>query len=190
VPVGVAGVVGGGGGVVGGVGQGGKGGTAVKLLFLDIDGVLNVHESDPEVAILNYVLRRTDARLVLSSAWRYLVHRGEMNLAGLDWLLRSHGVLAGRLVGITRPDTMRDRMDYDGRPGTWPQVDERGQQIADYIRNDVFDAPEFTMLDGYAVVDDLDLGIREAGHPFVQTDGAVGLTGADAERLVELLGRA
>jgi hypothetical protein len=40
------------------------------------------------------------------------------------------------------------------------------------------------------VVDDLDLGIREAGHPFVQTDGAVGLTVADAERLVELLGRA
>jgi hypothetical protein len=163
----------------------------VKLLFLDIDGVLNVHESDPEVlcgqihkdkvALLNRVLRETDARIVLSSAWRYLVHRGEMDLTGLEWLLRSHGVLAGRLVGITRPDTMRATMDYDGRPGTWPQVNERGQQITDYLR--------VAWPTGYAVVDDLDLGIREARHPFVQTDGGVGLTLGDAERLIELLGR-
>ncbi len=39
----------------------------------------------------------------------------------------------------------------------------------------------------YAVVDDLDLGISEAGHPFVQTDGTAGLHEEDAARLVDLL---
>jgi hypothetical protein len=164
----------------------------VKLLFLDIDGVLNTHEFLPDVlcgqihkdkvALLNDVLRATGAKVVLSSAWRYLVHRGEMNLAGMDWLLRSHGLLSGRLVGITRPDTMRDRTEYDGQPGTWPQHNERGSQISDYLRENPVVA--------HAVVDDIDLGISEAGHPFVITDGLFGLRAEEAERLIELLGRA
>jgi hypothetical protein len=163
----------------------------VKILFLDIDGVLNSHPPlDPEVMCgtfdrdkvqrLNHVLRVTDARIVLSSAWRYLVHRFEMNLAGLDWLLRSHGVLAGRLLCVTRKDTMQ-RPPYGGDPAGWPIDDERGQQITEWLR-------KVGRLDAYAVVDDLDLGIRAAGHPFVQTVGSVGLTDADAAKLVAMLG--
>lgn len=162
----------------------------MKILFLDLDGVLNCHEHNPEVlcgqihkdkvALLNDVLRRTGAKLVLSSAWRYLVHRGDMKLVGLEWLLRSHGVLAGRLIGITRKDTMV-REVYNGEPRTWPASNERGQQIADWLAMNRRGAT-------YAVVDDLDLGISAAGHPFVQTDGAVGLTAEDADRLVSLLG--
>jgi hypothetical protein len=100
----------------------------IKLLFLDIDGVLNAHESDPDVLcgpifrdkvrLLNRILRATDAKVVLSSAWRYIVHRGEATLQGMDWLLRSHGMLANRLIGVTRPDTMRvdDRRTAGSRP--------------------------------------------------------------------------
>jgi hypothetical protein len=162
----------------------------MRLLFLDIDGVLNAHEPlDPEVMcgtfhpdkimLLNQVLRQTDAKIVLSSAWRYLVHRGEMNLDGLEWLLRSHGVLAGRLHGITRKDSERKTMSWDGTYASWVHGNERGKQIAEYLGNDR-SIP-------YAVVDDLDLGISDCGHPFVQTDGAVGLRIEEAQQLVKLL---
>lgn len=161
----------------------------MRLLFLDIDGVLNTHEFDPEVLsgtlhrdkviLLNEVLRETEAKLVISSAWRYLIHRREMNLTGFEWLLRSHGIIAGRLVGITRPDTTRQQTDYDGRPETWVQVNERGDQIGDYLKE--------TKHSGYAVVDDLDLGISTSGHPFVRTDGNIGLTREDADSLIQLL---
>lgn len=162
----------------------------MKILFLDVDGVLNSHPPlDPEVmcgtfdrdkvARLNRVLRATGASIVLSSAWRYLVHRGAMNLVGLDWLLRSHGVMQGRLLCVTRKDTMQ-RQPYGGDPEGWPIDDERGQQITEWLR-------KVGRLDAYAVVDDLDLGIRAAGHPFVQTVGSVGLTDGDAAELVGML---
>ena len=66
----------------------------MSILFLDIDGVLNTHENDPEVMcgqihrdkvqLLNGVLRDTGARIVLSSAWRYSIYRNEATLMGLE----------------------------------------------------------------------------------------------------------
>lgn len=161
----------------------------IPLIFLDVDGVLNDHQFDPEVMCgqihrdkvgrLNRILRATGAGIVLSSAWRYIVHRSEANLMGMEWLFRSHGLLAGRLVGITRSDTMEPK-EYDGRPGTWPVVNERGRQIADWLAESGQDHP-------YVVIDDLDLGISDAGHPFIRTDGKLGLTDDEADRAIELL---
>lgn len=155
----------------------------MNLLFLDIDGVLNIHGPlDPncmcgqidkdKVRILNDILVEADAKIVLSSAWRYIVHRGEMNLRGMEWLFRSHGILADRLIGITREDSIR-RAFYNGKEGTWPITNERGQQIADWRR-------ENNHSDRYVVIDDLDLGIRDFEHPFVHVNGSVGLTRLDA----------
>ncbi len=164
----------------------------MKILFLDIDGVLNEHETlDPEVecgrfhadkvARLNRVLRDTGAKIVLSSAWRYFIHRGEMNLTGLDWLLRSHGIMQGRLIGVTERDAEREDPHWDGK--SWPLTNERGGQIANYLRHKV----GLVHVERYAVVDDLDLGISEALHPFVQTVGTVGLTDYNAGCLVQML---
>jgi HAD domain in Swiss Army Knife RNA repair proteins len=162
----------------------------VKILFLDIDGVLNTHEPlcphamsgqihDDKAAMLKQILIDTGAKVVLSSAWRYLVHRGEMNLIGLNWLFRSHGLPAGAIIDITREDTLIQREPWDGSK-PWPVTNERGQQIADWCRQNNFKGQ-------YAVVDDLDLGISAAGHPFVQTEPQVGLTAVDARRLAGLL---
>ena len=158
----------------------------MKILFLDIDGVLNnnapisgVSQSPTlyrhKVALLNHVLMETGALVVVSSAWRYLIHRGEMNLAGLDWLLRSHGMMAGRLAGVTRADPP------GGDHGEWGNPNERGQQIADWLREHPGDHT-------YAVLDDLDLGITAAGHPFVQTDGKLGLGFSEVRQLMAILG--
>lgn len=169
----------------------------MKVLFLDLDGCLNQHEPlDPEVmcgrihadkvALLNHVLRTTGANIVLSSAWRYFIHRGEMDLSGLDWLMRSHGIMQNRVISITRPDTM-ERPKYNGDPETWPVSNERGQQITDWLAVSL--GMTGFAVDRYAVLDDLDLGISAAGHPLVLVDGKVGLTPAAADRLIDLLGK-
>jgi|ERR1700733_5942941 len=175
-----------------------------KLLFLDVDGVLNDHSPlDPDVmcgqihkdkvALLNHILRETGAEMVLSSAWRYLIFRQEMNLVGMEWLLRSHGVLANRLIGITAPDTL-ERVTYNGKPADWPVENERGALIRRWLDGNRLGWPDGDRLQPrlswqYVVLDDLDLGISAAGHPFVHVDGTVGLTAADAERAIRLLGR-
>lgn len=153
----------------------------MKVLFLDIDGVLNDHAkhangycgTKPEcVAEMNRVLAATGCKIVISSAWRYMVLCGSMTLNGLEQLLLTHGLACnGRLIGFTRRDVSAE-------------VSDRGAQIREWLMLHGSD------VERYAVVDDLDLGISECGHPFVQTDGARGLTEADADRLIELLGRA
>ena len=76
------------------------------ILFLDIDGVLNGHEQDAQgynriqpgpVVHLNRILAETEARLVISSSWRYLVHSGAMTLEGFSYMLITHG------IGVPRP---------------------------------------------------------------------------------------
>ena len=157
----------------------------MKILFLDLDGVANGHErhangycgTKPEcVAQLNRVIAATDCKLVISSAWRYLVVNESMTLLGLENLLLTHGLdCKGRVAGLTRED--RSLSDKH----------ERGKQVREWINSYL----SFNLrLDRYAVVDDDDeLGIPEAGHPFVKTDGKVGLTEADADKLIALLGR-
>lgn len=161
----------------------------MKIITLDCDGVLNNHTwnmeaasntIDPDkMARINYILRETAAKIVLSSAWRYLIHRGEMNLKGLDWLFRSHGMIAGSIIDITRKDGVCQAAFDRGQP--WIHVNERGQQIADWLA----DHPE---IETYCVIDDMDLGISELhGSNFVQTDGKVGITDSDVERVLEIL---
>jgi HAD domain in Swiss Army Knife RNA repair proteins len=157
---------------------------SLAYLFLDIDGVLNNHDFDKDAQsngihkekaeMLNVILKRTDAKIVLISAWRYLVHRGDMTLSGLEYLLCSHGIMKGRLIGITRMDTM-----IDGKP----VPNERGKQIHDWLLDNVPDGTPYK----YVVMDDLDLGISEACHPFVQTEDAIGMRPDDAYRAIQIL---
>ena len=174
----------------------------MNLIFLDVDGVLNTHQPLEErvmcgklhaskVRRLNLLIQETDARIVLSSAWRYLVHRGEMNLTGLGWLLRSHGAI-DCLVGITRPDTM-ERPKWDGSTPWQPCNNERGQQIREWIDNNEehwrLETPhrQPERVERYVVIDDLDLGISEAKHPFVHVNGQRGFTWADYDKALEIL---
>ena len=161
------------------------------VVFLDCDGVIAPHEAEYDqvclsgkisrehVLRLNRILHATDARVVLSSAWRYLIFNGDMVLSGFDWLLRSHGFMHSRLTGVTPPDTMV-RGNYNGVPSSWPQEAERGTQITRW-REGIGHAAK------YVVLDDLDLGITAAGHQLILCDGRVGLTDADVERAIGIL---
>jgi hypothetical protein len=147
-----------------------------SLIFLDIDGVLNRHRPWPNGYIgiepacayrFNRLLKLTGAKIVVSSAWRYLIHSGSMTTKGFENLLLSHGINChDRVIGLTEPDAE-----------SWK--DERGIQIYRWLEG----KPRCP----YVVIDDLDLGITAAGHPFVETLGNHGLRWCDVRLAVQLL---
>lgn len=92
----------------------------MKLLFLDIDGVLNNHiyyeESQSTtmdewcVGYLNKIITtEPDLHVVVSSAWRYMMLKGAMTLQGFKYLLQTHGVSSKiNLIGCCGEDWEED----------------------------------------------------------------------------------
>jgi hypothetical protein len=151
------------------------------IIFLDIDGVLNGHEFlidaksckiDSEcIHRLNRILRETDARIVLSSAWRYMIHGHAMTLEGFHYMLRTHGLL-GSLNGTDRLIIDLTCRDCD--------IPERPDQIRAWLANKGHGSDQ-----RYIVIDDLEADWGDLR--IVQTDGAIGLTDADADRAIAML---
>jgi hypothetical protein len=160
-----------------------------RIIFLDIDGVLNRHELQasgyagmlPEcVQSLNRIIDATDADIIISSAWRYLIEPSCMTIKGFICLMQSHGVKTWsdekqrhRVIARTRDDSKDHHSDYIR--------DERGEQILEWIeQND-------HVMSRIVVIDDLDLGISQTCLPFVQTVGSAGLTDQDAVKVINIL---
>lgn len=150
------------------------------IIFMDIDGVLNNHDFGTEaqsckidpacVQRMNRIIRETDARVVLSSAWRYMVHGHAMTLEGFHYMLRTHGFI-GSLNGCHRlivDLTCRDG-DIPGRP----------DQIKAWLANCIPPGP------AYVIVDDLDEVWK--GLHIVQPLSHEGLTDAQADEAIRIL---
>jgi hypothetical protein len=155
-----------------------------KILFLDIDGVLNNHKLDLVarsntidyccVVFLNQIIHATQCDIVLSSAWRYMI-LGKPEDAikpitklGFEYLLRTHGVTNEvKIIDVT----------------TWDEfVPTRGEQITHWLKQNKYEGR-------YVVVDDEKYDIEDKGHPLVQTDGKIGLTLTNAETIINILNR-
>lgn len=144
--------------------------AATSLVFLDFDGVLNserfyrvkpngVMGLDPEaVAILNTLIERTGAEVVVSSSWRI----GD-TVQGLTEKLVSVG-FTGKVIGVT-PDLF-------SRP--------RGEEIQAWL--DAHPATHRRLV----VIDD-DADMVHLTRRLVQTRFATGLTAEDVDRAVEIL---
>lgn len=162
----------------------------MKLIFLDIDGVLNGHDAhrhpngycgiDPAcVYRLNRIVAETGAAIVLSSAWRYLIGRG-MSFAGFKAMMLTYGLdRSAQIIGATVEDE---------------HIPDRGPQIGDWLLD--------VVVESYVILDD---GSDEPPHPpatkpltesliehheravIVFTDGTKGLTDADADRAIAIL---
>lgn len=165
----------------------------MRLIFLDIDGVLNGHDQHRHpngycgispgcVYHLNRIVRETGAELVISSAWRYLLNNA-MSLDGFRYMLMTYG--------------LDKDVHIQGRTARDEDIPDRGAQIHAYLAG----ALKLGRIDEYVVLDD---GNEEAPHPpatmplseslrrqcgdrWVQTNGKVGLTEADADRAVAIL---
>jgi hypothetical protein len=81
-----------------------------RIVFLDVDGVLNTNWSntgerfDPRIlpssaTILQALLSRSGAKIVVSSSWRRVVNDGTMKLGGFTLMLKTHGVSAANVIG-------------------------------------------------------------------------------------------
>jgi hypothetical protein len=145
----------------------------MKILFLDVDGVLNRREMDleapserldlPCIQNLNLILEATDARIVLSSSWRYMVLRGEMTLEGFEQILVTHGAVASvKIIGTTGDDA-----DFGWTMDNNEPV--RGKQIRRWMAEN----RARLGVTEYCVLDDEGDGIAELhSWRFVRTAGA------------------
>lgn len=146
----------------------------MKVLFLDIDGVLNsdtfyvnrpketkqlpypLSEFDPAcVKRLNYIFEQTKARLVVSSSWRHdsFISR-VLEKAGIKekvWDITPYGM---------------------GKP--------RGFEIRQFLS-------EHQNIENYVILDDVANMLPEQQSHFVHTKAYYGLTDEDAEKAITIL---
>ena len=144
-----------------------------KAVFLDVDGVLHPLGAAsffhaPCMSALRSIVEQTGAALVLSSSWQSSRQSAEL----VDAALRMNGL----------PPCVDQTVAPDARGRASPSGEEAGR--ADEIRRYVEAHPE-RCAGGWVAVDDTDLNL--AGH-FVRTDASSGLTPADADAAIRVLG--
>lgn len=160
----------------------------MKIIFLDIDGVINHFPklTDPslaphlwdvkvlkergitldifpeQVAILNKIIEATDARIVISSSWR------KGYLADWEEIVQKYKDAGG--VGFI----------LDHTPWGNPDWKHRGDEIQAWLDEHKDEVDSFVILDDCA----------DMGHlvdNFVKTDHTVGLTDDDAQCAIDIL---
>jgi hypothetical protein len=153
----------------------------MKVIFLDIDGVLNNNASllagaergdytwthkcwDPTCVLeLKRLLDVTDARIVVSSTWR--LYPGQLQTA-----LTAHRDIQAATIGVT------DDLYMPGEERTL-----RGQEIQAWLDTSA-------QVETYVILDD-DSDMKPSQLPFfVQTSMATGLTKEHVDRAIEILG--
>lgn len=160
-----------------------------KVIFLDIDGVLNCSTSksycvedggrvikgvdSDKVKRLAKIIEVTGAEIVLSSDWKdgwskYYTSSKPSHAKYLD----NHLYKKGRL-------TIKDKTPSTHK-GSW----FRGEEILAYLRS-------HQDVENYVILDDTffeDFSIKEISEHLVLTDYKVGLTDADVEKAIRILG--
>jgi hypothetical protein len=146
----------------------------MNIIFLDIDGVLN-HSSIingpreikaslcPEnVYNFNKIMLAVDAKIIVSSSWRYMIHNGTMTIKGFNYLLNSHGLI-GEVLDITRKDNTSDEPRF----------------------NQIWDSLSQYCVENYVILDD-DISAK-GDHRFIHTDMRYGLTEELADKAISIL---
>lgn len=145
----------------------------MKILFLDIDGVMNYHKlllaegidaiSEPALDLLKMIVFATDAKIVLSSTWRLwedarATVRKRLGTRGMDF------------IDVTKE--LRIKFSRSA-----PRADE----IKEWLERH----PEVT---NFAILDDdPDAGLEELAGHFFQTSFDHGLTPVIAEKVINHL---
>lgn len=180
-----------------------------KFIFLDIDGVLNTDEfiaksvqstgwggrfSRPEdhldpdkIAILNRVVAVTNADIVLSTAWREALGAAKTGDILLD------AGLNARIVGAT-PNRVEVTRKMSMHIPRWLEIhhflEHTARKFSNFVivddRDDAGGAEVKTASHGFKIVPTLFSPMRDN---FVQTDPLVGLTDADADKMIEILNK-
>lgn len=140
------------------------GSRGTRIIFLDIDGVLNCNRTvNPHelpyvidkrlLRVFNRLVAHTESKVVLISDWRY----------------DPAGLFSARLQGLHFHDVVPD----------WPKK-SRGDEIRGWLRKHAY-------VDRYAVIDDDDDELDEL--PLFQPSDATGLTAKIAQGVAKFLER-
>jgi HAD domain in Swiss Army Knife RNA repair proteins len=144
----------------------------LKVLFLDIDGVLNTYRSpgylpinDKRLRMLRRIVKETGCIIVLSSTWRKLP----------ETLKRAHRKLGYKGLKI-HSTTTKEQIVF-GR------TQHRGHEIQHWLDKH----PD--SVETYAIVDDDSDMLLEQMDYYVKTDGDEGLTEEKADVIIAILNR-
>ena len=162
-----------------------------KVVFLDIDGVLNTkwwytqmdrntpkdkygYAFDPNaVDNLKKIIDETGADIVISSSWK------SFGISELEDMWQDRG-LPGKLIGIT-PNTVSDEMLLNADLDHMELFSIRGAEIKEWL------ARHGKHVSHYAIIDDMDNMLTEQRLHFVKTDPEIGITVEDAEKAIMIL---
>ena len=142
----------------------------MKVLFLDIDGVLNitskVYEAGqfykPAMANLEYLLKKEpELRIVISSSWR---HKG---IDKVRDILKENGINPNKVIDITGNEESKDERDH------------RGYQVECWLKKH----PE---VKNFAILDDR-TDFVPLRHKLVKTNSSEGLTENKVEKVIDIL---
>ena len=142
----------------------------MKVVFLDIDGVLNTPKlikkfgfdfiDDILVALVAKIVRETNAEIVLSSTWRI----EDKNKKLVDQALARHGLEIFDSTPVMKVE------------GGWV---ERHEEIRAWLEN--------KQVQKFAIIDDWEDAAIEGS--FFKTDENIGLTVQMADQIIEHLGK-
>ena len=160
-----------------------NGGEYMKVIFLDIDGVLNSEEflkNNPNeqidrknVEVLKTVIDKTNAAIVMSSGWKLWFDDNMMPKEGYSQYL--YDILCEfniRIVDKT-PDFSTDEIRANK---TFSHV--KAKEIIAWLN-------EHRSVEKYAILDDLDLENEEINEHLIRTNSHVGITEADGLSIIE-----
>ena len=164
-----------------------------KILFLDIDGVLNTERHyeycckngiasderfgypfDPDaIANLKKIIDETGAEIVISSSWKFL---GLSTMIDL-WKERN---LPGKVIGIT-PQAMSDEVLLNADLTEMGLIPFKGTEIDGWLSEHRRSVAQ------YAILDDVNDMLPEQQNHFVQINPVVGITEQDSEKVIAIL---
>lgn len=173
----------------------------MKVIFLDIDGVLSPHSkfapdsahfpyhvafSPIAVQNLKNILEKTGAKLVLSTRW---VDR--LGFTSTALVLASHSITGPYVIGQDVSKNKNDAVspcDWLSDKGGkfWGVTIPPKKMSSDKCHEISFWLSDYSdKIKGYCVIDDDFIAGQEDYQ--VQTDGEVGITEKDAEKIIEML---
>lgn len=161
----------------------------MNILFLDIDGVLNSdfwykkqppnstsnnslaqHLDKQAIALLNKIVRKTQAKIVLSTTWRL-----HYSLETLQTILENCGFI-GELIGKT-PDLVSLHSSF-----------VRGNEILQWCKdNEAVIGGKYQNFKSYVILDDKDDMLYWQRKNFFQIDRYAGLTPSKVSAVIRFL---
>lgn len=159
----------------------------MKVIFLDVDGVLNSNQrrleiggeslEEEKVKLLSMIIRRTGAVVVLHSGWRFWFNENmkPVKKEAADLLL----MLAKYHISVLdkTPDFSTSHIRKT-KQFSLVKADE----ILSWLKN-------HTNVENYIVLDDLDLHNEQFARHQIRTDSAEGLLEKDVSLAVQMLGQ-